>query len=95
MHLFRILMTLLLVVTVACQGPHEQSSMHEALRPYMNQPGAEPAGGMPWPSISPLTTAAFWLAQYELAFLRRHAFDCWSGRGASLMPIHETRRALV
>ncbi|WP_158684112.1 hypothetical protein [Stenotrophomonas sp. MYb57] len=45
MHLFRILMTLLLVVTVACQGPHEQSSMHEALRPYMNQPGAEPAGG--------------------------------------------------
>lgn len=45
MHLFRILMTLMLVVTVACQGPHEQSSMHEALRPYMNQPGAEPAGG--------------------------------------------------
>lgn len=45
MHLFRILMTLLLVVTSACQGPHEQSPTHEALRPYMHQPGAEPAGG--------------------------------------------------
>ncbi|WP_157825171.1 MULTISPECIES: hypothetical protein [unclassified Stenotrophomonas] len=45
MHLVRTLMTLLLLVTAACQGPHEQPPMHEALRPYMHQPGAEPAGG--------------------------------------------------
>ena len=45
MRLFRTLMTLLLLVTAACQGPHEQPPMHEALRPYMSQPGVEPAGG--------------------------------------------------
>jgi len=45
MHLFRILMTLPLLFTAACRAPHDQSPMHEALRPYMRQPGAEPAGG--------------------------------------------------